>query len=192
MRDCGIVFVTRWKNTMTIGASWLFHVGLSVLFFLTPLEGMSQEPDSDNLSNKQQQPLALSCSSYCSTIESRVSLSDVHFGGAQVDPAKSRLEFTVYSEGFKRGAFASFSPLTADPENSPTLSLTALRGLRPFEIRLIAVKLAPQEQAILGATLKGLEPSVNYMWRLLYETEDDISMSAVASCPTPVCIRDAQ
>jgi hypothetical protein len=192
MRDHGIVVTTRWKNTKTVGASWLFRVGVIVLIFLAPLAGMSQKPDSGNRSNEQQQPLALSCSSYCSTTESRVSLSDVHFGGVQVDPANARLEFTVYSEGFERGAFASFSPLIADPETSPQLSLTALRGLRPFVIRLVAVEPAPQGPSILGVTLKGLEPSVNYTWRLLYETEDDSSMSAVASCPTPVCIHDAQ
>ena len=174
----------RRENTKATKPPWLLCKAIAVFVLFTPLTGCST-------SELESMP-GITCETYCSTTESRVSLGNVHFGGLIVDPANARLEFTVYSEGFERGAFASFSPLTADPESEPTLSLPALRGLRPFRVQLVSVEPASDEQSILGVTLKGLEPNVNYAWRLRHQTEDGAMMSALAVCPTPVCIHDAQ
>lgn len=136
--------------------------------------------------------LTLSCSTRCSAIEARVSLTDVHFGETLIDPSKASLDFTVYSEGFEHNVFASFSPLIPNPEVGPKHKQPARRGLRPFQIRLVAVESAPQEQFIQGVTLKGLEPNVNYFWRLQLRTDEGVQESSIAICAVPVCIHDAK
>ncbi len=150
------------------------------------------EPSIEDVVSGLSKPGPISCLSYCSATESRVSLSDISFAGLPVDPMNARLEFTVYNDGFERDAFASFSPLVGDLEVEPRVSLLALQGLRPFSLRLVKVHRASREPHIDGVTLKGLEPNVDYRWRIHYQSEKGWVSSDVAMCPTPVCIHDAQ
>lgn len=167
-----------------------------LLALLLPATAFAQNPlsetpkeDADKLLSQRE---SISCLSYCSAIESRTNLTDISFGGLPVDAKNAELEFTVYNDGFEREAFAIFSPLVADAEVEPRVSLPALRGLRPFSLRLVEMQLASREPRIHGVTLKGMEPNVDYLWRIRYQSEKGWMSSNIARCPTPVCIHDAQ
>lgn len=160
----------------------------AVVFAQNPLPDTSKEDAGEVLSQRE----SISCLSYCSAIESRTNLTDISFGGLPVDAKNSELEFTVYNDGFEREAFASFSPLVADPEVEPRVSQPALRGLRPFSLRLVEVQRASREPRIHGVTLQGMEPNVDYLWRIRYHGEKGWMSSNIAMCLTPVCIHDAQ
>ena len=112
---------------------------------------------------------------------------------------QQHLDATVYKKGFDEGTFVSVQP-SAKPtagafkmmaKRAPTApklpaALTKLRTMAPAknDVRLRAVVTAEQPAVLVG----GLEPGVNYFWRVTSGT----ASSGVVRCQAPICPADVE
>ncbi len=111
--------------------------------------------------------------------------------------AKQNLEATVYRDGFEKGLMVSI-PLAQASEEHPLVALSAEKKpkLRAFDFRVIAFE-QPKDAAAMeagsssmGVVVEGLEPGVNYTWRITLETDSGRIMSEPTTGRAVVCPAD--
>lgn len=107
-------------------------------------------------------------------------------------PEGSRVDWTVYKDGFERGGFASFGRLLPGEKVRPKFARRELQGLRPFRLRLVDVYRASDERYLSAILLENLEPGINYRFRLAINRGDGLQATEVIVCPVPACIADAE
>jgi hypothetical protein len=117
-------------------------------------------------------------------------------GLARLTAAQQSLEATVYKNGFDKGLLVSLpiSPATPDRPVMPRVQ-TRQPPLRAFQIALIGLEqlratLAPGAADEMGAVVEGLEPGVNYTWRLAIDTPSGQIVSPPTTSQAPVCPAD--
>ena len=75
----------------------------------------------------------------------------------------------------------------------------AARGVRAFELRLIEFNNPePPRSAVPGqlqeseasVLIEGLEPGLNYIWRLRFPSDSGVIVTQTVTCEAPVCPAD--
>lgn len=117
-------------------------------------------------------------------------------GLASFAGAKQSLETTVYKNGFDKGLLVFFpvSPATPDRPVVPQAQ-TRQPPVRAFQISLIEVEqprtaLSPNAAIEMGAVFEGLEPGVNYTWRIAIDTGTGRIVSPSVTSQAWVCPAD--
>ena len=120
------------------------------------------------------------------------------FGIGDMSSAEQRLETTVFKNGFDKDLYASFQTLERGTETRPALESSLEPGaMRAYQLQIIEVK-QPAGMEALGAggatltdtVIEGLEPGMNYTWRVVVETDDGQLVSKTVMCQAPVCPAD--
>ena len=140
----------------------------------------------------QEAIIGLQCAASCSEKNDGVSIARVSWKSDAMQPERVSLDWTVYKNGFNIEAYASFSPLQAQPEPRPVFAKSEIREARPFQIRLRSTERSTNDRWISGATLENLEPGVNYHFRLQFERDGRRVISETVMCTASVCIRDEE
>lgn len=117
-------------------------------------------------------------------------------GLASFAGAEQGLETTVYKNGFDKGllVFLPVSPATSDRPVVPQAQ-TKQPPVRAFQISLIEVEqpktaLAPEAASEMGVVVEGLEPGVNYTWRIAIDTGTGRIVSPSVTSQALVCPAD--
>jgi hypothetical protein len=165
----------------------LLLMGFLILAF-TPLQ-IPDEPISSDASDMQDE-IHLTYETGCAETKIRVGYVKLSWEGRMVRPEESNIELTVYPEGFERGYFATFAPLVADPETLPALSSEELVDVQAFQIQLVEVFYAENEEYISGVVIEGLEVNLDYKLRMNTRTEHGWLKSNTVVCQAPVCPGD--
>jgi hypothetical protein len=111
-----------------------------------------------------------------------------------LDAAKQSLEATVYHDGFEKGLLVSV-PLTPATPDRPVAARASAKTskLRAYQFSLIQLE-QPRAVAETGteraAVLEGLEPGVDYTWRIVIETDSGRLVSAPTTSEAAVCPAD--
>jgi hypothetical protein len=109
--------------------------------------------------------------------------------------AKASIEVTVFSEGLEKGAYVTL-PVPATQPARPVAALAQGKQaqLRAYQIQIVEVEQAraleaagPLEASVL---IEGLEPGVNYTWRVVLETAAGRLASAPVTCQAATCPTD--
>jgi len=110
--------------------------------------------------------------------------------------ATQTLETTVYKNGFEKGLLASIpiSPATRYRHVAAQAQGKNAK-LRAFQFSLIAVEepkaaLGAEGGGEMAAVVEGLEPGVNYTWRIAIETAAGRIVSAPTTSQAQVCPAD--
>jgi hypothetical protein len=116
-------------------------------------------------------------------------------GLARLTAAQQSLEATVYKNGFDKGLLVSLPISPATPDRPVMPRATSQPPLRAFQITLIGLEqpratLAPGAADEMGAVVEGLEPGVNYTWRLAIDTPSGQIVSPPTTIQAPVCPAD--
>jgi hypothetical protein len=110
--------------------------------------------------------------------------------------AAQSLETTVYSGGFEKGLFVTLplEPASVDrPVAARAAPAAAALQRRAFQIQLIEVEAptaARTAATASGAVVEGLEPGVNYTWRVGVDTPAGRVYSPSIMCRPRVCPAD--
>jgi hypothetical protein len=155
----------------------------------------------------------LVCEAYCNPVTPGVSVVEVRFAvpGGPAPAAKLRaaaatqdIEASVYEDGFERGLFVRL------PSVSPEAKFAAPPGVKPVQtipgldrlvVRAVAtsedppggLRLAqPGDAAPAGAAgvvlqVQGLQPGMNYYWRVRPQPQSE---PQVVMCRAPICPAD--
>lgn len=149
--------------------------------------------------------LTVTCEVFCSDVKLRTSNARLRWtlaDGAPTTALRSlanttqSLETTVFSAGFEKGLFVTLpiGPASADrPVQARRAPAAAQLQRRAFDIQLIELESpadarTPGSQS--GAVVEGLEPNVNYTWRLGVDTPAGRVYSAPIMCRPLVCPAD--
>ena len=106
------------------------------------------------------------------------------------------LEATIYKNGFEKGLLVSIPISRTSPERPVAAVLQEKTPkLRAFQFSLIAVeepKLALTEAggSEMAAVVEGLEPGVNYIWRIAIDSASGRTVSASTMSQARVCPAD--
>jgi hypothetical protein len=111
--------------------------------------------------------------------------------------AKQSLEATVYRDGFEKGLLVSVPLAQASPER-PLAALVQEKKpkVRAFQFSVIGYAQPKESRAVEGgeaemsAVVEGLEPGVNYTWRIAIETESGRIVSESTTSRAVVCPAD--
>jgi len=111
--------------------------------------------------------------------------------------AKQSLEATVYLQGFEKGLLVSVPLAQASPER-PLRALVEEKKpkVRAFQFSVIGYEQAKEARTLEGggagmsAVVEGLEPGVNYTWRIAIETESGQIVSESMTSRAVVCPAD--
>jgi hypothetical protein len=109
--------------------------------------------------------------------------------------AKQSLEATVYKDGFEKGLLVSLPISQATPDR-PVAALVQEKQPKPraFQFSLINIEhpkaVLAGEGGEMGAVVEGLEPGVNYTWRIAIETASGRIVSAPVTSQAMVCPAD--
>lgn len=111
--------------------------------------------------------------------------------------SRQTLEATVYRDGFEKGLLVSV-PLTQASAEHPLAALIEEKKptLRAFQFSVVAIE-QPKEGlaaesggSTMAAVVEGLEPGVNYTWRIAIQTDSGRIASAPATSRAQVCPAD--
>jgi hypothetical protein len=143
--------------------------------------------------------VALECSVTCTDTFPREALAIVRWSPtkeAQLNARSGqRLEATIYKNGFEEGAFVGVEAPTVMELQSFKSPGKETRKLPPALTKLRTV-LPPKEDANLRlestadkrvVLVTGLEPGVNYFWRIAAGAGDNQVASTIVRCQAPVC-----
>jgi hypothetical protein len=167
--------VIRLRSAWRIGHA----LTLGVLFFAA----------SESTTLGQEVAIGLQCTVSCSVEEEGVAVAQLKWDTAEALRNQAHLDWTVYPDGFRNEAYASFSLLSVQREQQPSTASAAIPSLRPFQLRLDAQRAAGEELSS-GTTVKNLEAGVNYSFRLAFERDGRRVFSETVTCQAPICIRE--
>jgi len=132
-------------------------------------------------------------------------LGPAKFATTPISRVKEVVETTVYKNGFKKNRFAVL------PTNQPGIrskSFAAQRAgetsLRALDLKVVGInrpdpEIRARSRAQLmteprtqetSIVIEGLEPGVNYFWRIRFSGPDGRETSGIARCVAPVCPAD--
>jgi hypothetical protein len=111
--------------------------------------------------------------------------------------ARQSLEATVYLDGFEKGLLVSVPLAQASPER-PLAALVQEKKpkVRAFQFSVVGYGPPKEARAVEGvdaemsAVVEGLEPGVNYTWRITIETESGRIVSESTTSRAVVCPAD--
>ena len=177
--------------------------GVAVVMFGGDPRGFAQAPAP---TPRVEPRLTVAVEVFCSDTKLRTSNARVRWsmpgaalaasGLTRLTAATQSLEATVYKNGFDKGLLVSLpiSPATPDRPVMPRVR-TGQPPVRAFQIALIGVEqpratLAPGAADEMGTVVEGLEPGVNYTWRLAIDTPSGQIVSPPTTSQAPVCPAD--
>lgn len=149
--------------------------------------------------------LTVSCEVFCSDTKLRTSNARLRWTLVDGAPttalrtlanAAQSLETTIYSGGFEKGLFVTLplEPASADrPVAARAAPAAAALQRRAFQIQLVEVEPptgARTAETASGAVVEGLEPGVNYTWRIGVDTPAGRVYSPSIMCRPRVCPAD--
>ncbi len=119
-------------------------------------------------------------------------------GAAALAATRPSLELTVYDNGFAKGLSATLPIEPAATPDNPIVARQAANrpALRAYQVRIIEVEqpraLAEAQGggAAMGVVVEGLEPGMNYTWRLNLETPGGRVVSPEVTVQALVCPAD--
>ena len=110
---------------------------------------------------------------------------------------RQSVEVTVYKDGFAKGLSATLPLGAASAERPIAAVVPATRpALRAYQLQIIeverprALESAAGGGSETGVIVEGLEPGMNYTWRVAVETPDGNVVSAPVTCQALVCPAD--
>jgi hypothetical protein len=175
---------------------WLMLIGRATAQQTAPSADVAQKelpllPYDPNYSS------SLECHMTCNLTQPRspeANLTLIPPSSRPAIPAGSlRLDVTIYFDGFEKGNFAILSSLaqprgcfesSGRPPNAPP------PGLHVCVTRVGNGQPSPMHDRAI--TVQGLEPGLNYFWRVLSATASGWITSEVVRCQAPVCPVDFQ
>lgn len=137
-------------------------VSLSLIMLLAVFWRGSQSSQAS-----QENPLDFTCEVSCSSTELRTPIAELSWQAqaAQVDLTQQVLEVTIFKDGFRRDIQARLTPI----QGTQKFSLSALAAAQLSQSSLARLEVAGLQvhgDGRVQLRVKGLEPGLNYFWRL--------------------------
>ena len=154
---------------------------------------------------REESRLTVAVDAFCSDTKLRTSNARIRWGmpGDALEAsgvksfaaAKQSLEATVYKNGFEKGLQVSVPISQASPDRPVAAQLQERKPkLRAFQFSLIEIEQPKATLAVeggeMGAVVEGLEPGVNYTWRIAIDTAAGRIVSAPVTSQARVCPAD--
>ena len=154
--------------------------------------------------------IVVTCEVFCSETKLRTANARINWtlaagpGGLEalglgdMSSGEQRLETTVFKNGFDKNLYASFKTLERGTGIQPVMESAMESGtMRAYQLQIIEVERPAGLEALTtggamqtGTVIEGLEPGMNYTWRVVIETDDGQMISKTVTCQAPVCPAD--
>jgi hypothetical protein len=198
--------LSAWRCLMLMisGAAQLL---LILLLLSSPVIKARHQTELAPAAGQEIAPAGLECKTYCSDVKLRTPIAELTWpASATASLERQGLEVTVYKNGFERGLSARLlvvrqgekfslqraaAAVSSSAQRVPGLDKLVVVGVRTRSMRLRASSVNT-----ITVQVEGLEPGLNYYWRVLSNTSGTNWVANRAyqtvRCQAPVCPADMQ
>jgi hypothetical protein len=145
--------------------------------------------------------ITITCEVFCSQTKLRTANARIRWYPTKAGPeaaslaaAQPTLQTTIFPDGFEKNLYVTVATGPDAAERAPVAAAEAAkRQLRAFQFRVIQVERARTSEANTpesGVVVEGIEPGMNYAWRVVAEAGAAAMRSPVVMCQAPVCPAD--
>jgi hypothetical protein len=138
-------------------------------------------------------PATLECRTFCSNEKLRTPIAELIWKSSEAQLSGERIEATVYKDGFSNGRYVALATvrggrsLQMQKSRQSQELLPALKGL----VVIDTISL-PERPGMMAVRMEGLEPGLNYFWRVVSINNGRLIGSGVTRCKAPACPADLQ
>lgn len=143
---------------------------------------------------RQQDPApVLECRVFCSTEKLRTSVAELTWRSTEARLSTSRIEVTIYKDGFKNGNYSALVSSKGERSFRPSQAKQT-HPLVPALSKLVVLeaKGLKERPGVVAVRIEGLEPGLNYFWRVVSTTNERLLAEGTAKCQAPTCPADMQ
>jgi hypothetical protein len=145
---------------------------------------------------------AFECRVYCSDEQLRTPVAELSWRSSEARMGETQIEVTVYKDGFKKGLYATLDSSKGSRSFQSQKSRVA-QDLIPGLSQLVVVDTSnladPSNPSnlrvrsgMVAVRIEGLEPGLNYTWRVVSKASGRQVTGVTATCQAPVCPADMQ
>jgi hypothetical protein len=142
----------------------------------------------------------IECKVFCSKVKLRTPVAELTWMSSEVSLTGQGLEVTVYKDGFEKGQYARLSLIERNQKFVLQQAERYAGGTRPPGLdQLIVVDVRTQRTALrqkaanrVTVQIEGLEPGLNYYWRVTPSTAAGPATKEGVGCQAPICPADMQ
>jgi hypothetical protein len=147
--------------------------------------------------------LAVTCEVFCSQtklgssnarIRWSVSSPALAASGVSLATAKQSLDVSVFYKGLDKGLYVTLPISGRTPQRAVApQGQSKQAALRAYQFQIVEIEQPKTPQAAestsgqMGVVIEGLEPGVNYTWRVAIETPSGKVVSAPVTCQASTC-----
>ena len=141
----------------------------------------------------QESSTVLECRVFCSTEKLRTSVVELTWRSTEARLSTSRIEVTVYKDGFKNGNYSALGSRKGERSFRPSQAKQT-QPLVPALSKLVVLeaKGLKERSGVVAVRIEGLEPGLNYFWRVISTTTGRLLAEGTAKCQAPTCPADMQ
>lgn len=145
---------------------------------------------------RQQTPsAAFECRVFCSEEKLRTPVAELTWRSTEARLRTSRIEVTVYKDGFQTGKYVALGSTKGERSYQlPQVKQVQTQELIPALRELVVVEASSLKArpGVVAVRIEGLEPGLNYFWRVVSTTNGRQIAEGTARCQAPVCPADMQ
>ena len=143
----------------------------------------------------RQQPTspAFECRVFCSEEKLRTPVAELTWRSTEARLSTSRIEVTVYKDGFQTGSYVALG----STEGARSIRLPQTRKTQELipaltELVVVEARSSRVRSGAVAVRIEGLEPGLNYFWRVVSTTTGRQIAEGTTKCQAPVCPADMQ
>ena len=145
---------------------------------------------------RQQTPsAAFECRVFCSEEKLRTPVAELTWRSTEARLSTSRIEVTVYKDGFQTGKYVALRSTKGERSYQlPQVKQAQTQELIPALRELVVVEASSlrARPGVVAVRIEGLEPGLNYFWRVVSTTSGRQIAEGTTRCQAPVCPADMQ
>lgn len=174
-----------WRRSNTLRFLPIFILFLGAIA-IARLPASTEVTSQDGRTGK-----GLECTVFCSETKLRTSVAEITWPSSEESLSRQVLEVTVYKNGFTRGTYATLAPVQRGQKFSLQRIGDRREHVRGLERLVITdVYFSKKRGGLAVVRVEGLEPGLNYFWRLRSGAGD--GAPALTRCQATECPADME
>lgn len=137
--------------------------------------------------------MAFECRTFCSEEKLRTPVAELVWRSSEARLKGQRIEVTVYKDGFAKGLYVALGTVKGERSvpfqktrqyQEPIAALSKLVVVETLTLR--------EQPGMVAVRVEGLEPGLNYFWRVVTASNGRMMAGGTTRCQAPVCPADLQ
>lgn len=133
------------------------------------------------------------CRTFCSDEKLRTPVAELIWRSSEARLSSQRIEVTVYKDGFAKGLYVALRSVKGERSAALQRNRQYQEPVPALSQLVVVETLSLREQpGMVAVRIEGLEPGLNYFWRVVTASDGRLVAGGTTRCQAPVCPADFQ